>query len=124
MVAMKILIENLQLFGHHGVQEHERAQGQLFAVDVELECHPPKEDTLSETVDYTRVIERIYAVNNSQSFQLIETFAGAIAEAIVRDFLKVQRVRVRVRKLKPLVAPHITLDAVAAEVIWDRSRLS
>jgi 2-amino-4-hydroxy-6-hydroxymethyldihydropteridine diphosphokinase len=30
----------------------------------------------------------------------------------------VQRVRVRVRKLKPPVAPHITLDAVAAEVIW------
>ncbi len=121
---MKILIENLQLFGHHGVQEHERAQGQLFSVDVELELDPPKEDNLSQTVDYTQVIERIYAVNDSQSFQLIETFAQAIAKAIVSDFLKVERVRVRVRKLKPPVAPHITLDTIAAEVIWDRSRLS
>jgi dihydroneopterin aldolase len=121
---MKIIIENLQLFGHHGVHEHERAQGQFFAVDVELELDPPKEDNLSETVDYTQVIERICAVNDSRSFQLIETLAWAIAETIARDFLKVQRVRVRVRKLKPPVAPHITLDAVAAEVIWDRSRLS
>jgi len=63
------------------------------------------------------VIERIRELNETQTFRLIETFAQAIAEEILKDFRQVRRVRVRVRKLKPEIAPGITLDAVAAEVI-------
>lgn len=105
------------------MHEHERARGQLFAVDTELEFDLPQKDELSETVDYVHVIERIRAVNESHSFSLIETFAQTVAHEILQDFPKVQRVRVRVRKLHPPLPPDITLGAVAAEVICDRSRL-
>jgi dihydroneopterin aldolase len=107
----------LQLFGHHGVYEDERERGQLFALDAEIEFDFPRRDELSETIDYSRVIERIRELNETQTFRLIETFAQAIAEEILKDFRQVRRVRVRVRKLKPEIAPGITLDAVAAEVI-------
>ena len=114
---MKILIENLQLFGHHGVHEDERERGQLFALDAEIEFDFPRRDELSETIDYSRVLERIRELNETRTFRLIETFAQAISEEILGDFRQVRRVRVRVRKLKPEIAPGITLDAVAAEVI-------
>ncbi len=119
----KILIENLQFVGYHGVYEHERAQGQLFAVDGELEFDFPTQDELSETVDYARVIEHIRTVNASNSFCLLEAFAQTIAFEILRNFSKVQRVRVRVRKLHPPLPSDITLGTVAAEVICDRSCL-
>lgn len=106
------------------MHEHERAQGQLFSVDVELEFVLPQRDELLETVDYIRVIERVRAVNELSSFHLLETFAQAIADEILRSFSKVQWVRVRVRKLHPPLPPGITLGAVAAEVIRDRSCLS
>ncbi|MCS7198027.1 MAG: dihydroneopterin aldolase [Candidatus Bipolaricaulota bacterium] len=105
------------------MHEHERARGQLFAIDVELELNLPQKDDLSATVDYVEVIERIRAVNESGSFSLIETLAQAIAEKILRDLPRVQRIRVRVRKLHPPLPPDVTLGAVAAEVICDRSRL-
>ncbi len=105
------------------MHEHERAHGQLFAIDAELEFDLPPKDELSETVDYVRVIERIRAVNESSSFSLIERFAQAIAEEILRNFSQVQRARVRVRKLHPPLPSDITVGAVAAEVTCDRSRL-
>lgn len=64
-----------------------------------------------------RVIERICQINEASSFQLLETFAHAIAEEILKNFRQARRVVVRVRKLRPPIAPDITLDAVAAEVI-------
>lgn len=120
----KILIEHLELFGHHGVYEHERAQGQPFAIDAELEFDFPQRDELAETVDYARVIERIRTVNTSNAFRLIETFAQVLARELLRDFPTVQRVRVRVRKLRPPLGASLTVDAVAAEVTCDRSCLS
>jgi dihydroneopterin aldolase len=111
----------LQLFGHHGAHEDERARGQLFAVDAEIEFDFPRRDELSETVDYVQVIERIRELNEAYAFRLLETFAQAIAEKIVKDFRQVQRVRVRVKKLRVSVAAGIALDAVAAEVIRDRT---
>lgn len=112
----------MQLFGHHGVHEDEREHGQLFAIDAEVECDFPQRDDLSETVDYVQVIERIRALNEAHAFRLIETLAHAIAEEILKDFRQVRRVRVRVKKLRPVIAAGITLDAVAAEVIRDSSK--
>lgn len=103
------------------MSEQERQRGQLFSIDAEIEFALPHRDELSETVDYTSVIERIRQVNDTSSFQLIETFAQAIAEEICRSFPKVRRVSVRVKKPKPPLAAEIT--AVAAEVIRTASSL-
>lgn len=116
-ILSKIRIENLQLFGYHGVRDEERERGQLFSIDAEIEFDFPQRDNLAETVDYVRVIERIREINEASSFRLIETFAHVIAQEILKSFRPVRRVSVRVKKVRPPVAPGITLDAVAAEVI-------
>jgi dihydroneopterin aldolase len=121
ILRQKILLENVQLVGHHGVHDEERERGQLFAIDAEVEFDFPQRDKLSETVDYIQVIRRIDELNRAHAFQLIETFAQAIAERILRDFRQVQRVHVKVKKLRPLLTAGITLDAAAAEVIRDRT---
>lgn len=103
------------------MRDDERERGQLFAVDAEVEFDFPRRDDLSETVDYVQVIERIRELNEACAFRLLETFAQAIADKIVKDFRQVRRVRVRVKKLRAFVAAGIVLDAVAAEVIRDRT---
>ena len=123
-ILSKICIENLQLVGHHGVSEEERERGSLFALDAEIEFDFPTRDDLAETVDYVRVIEGIREVNETSSFRLIETFAQAIADKILRDFRQARRVSVRVKKVRPSIAPGVTLDAVAAEVIQTSSEFS
>ena len=94
---MTVEVHGVEVFGHHGVGEHERRQGQTFLVDVTLELPEPGADELAATIDYRRVRDIVLAVNDSGSFELLETFARALADSI-RAELSPQRVRVRVRK--------------------------
>jgi dihydroneopterin aldolase len=87
----------VEVFGHHGVHPAEQREGQSFLVDVTLQVAEPGDDVIAATVDYRRVRDIVHAVNDSGSFQLLETFATAIADS-VREELLVERVRVRVRK--------------------------
>jgi dihydroneopterin aldolase len=94
---MIVEVHGVDVFGHHGADEHERRQGQTFLVDVSLELPEPEADELAATIDYRRVRDIVHAVNDSGAFQLLETFALAIADS-VREELLPERVQVRVRK--------------------------
>ena len=94
---MIVEIYGVEVFGHHGVGEQERRQGQTFLVDVTLEIPEPRVDVLTGTIDYRRVRDIIRAVNDSGSFQLLETFTCAIADSVHEELLP-EHVRVRVRK--------------------------
>jgi 7,8-dihydroneopterin aldolase/epimerase/oxygenase len=94
---MIVEVHGLELFGRHGVGEDERSNGQTFFVDVTLEVLEPTEDTIEATVDYRRVRDLAREVSNARSYRLLETFAAAIAAALVAE-LDVERVQVRVRK--------------------------
>ena len=106
-----ILVEvhGLEVFGHHGVTEEERAQGQTFLFDVELDVGDGAlSDRLEDTVDYVEVARCIEDVSDSRPFALLEALAAAAADAIA-DRFDVHRVRVRVRK------PEIRSAGLAAE---------
>jgi dihydroneopterin aldolase len=94
---MNVEVHGVEVFGHHGANEDERRRGQSFLVDVTLELPEPGVDELAATIDYRRVRDVIHAVNESGSFQLLETLAGAIADSVHEELLP-QHVRVRVRK--------------------------
>jgi len=94
---MIIEAHGIEVFGHHGVNEDERRHGQTFLVDVWLYAPDPSDDVISATIDYRRVREIVHAVNESGAFQLLETFAGAIADSVHEELLPAC-VRARVRK--------------------------
>jgi dihydroneopterin aldolase len=94
---MIVEAHGVEVFGRHGVDPAEQREGQTFLVDVTLHVAEPSDDVIAATVDYRRVRDIVRVVNDSGSFQLLETFAAAIADS-VREELLVKRVRVRVRK--------------------------
>jgi dihydroneopterin aldolase len=108
MSEVAIEIQGLDLRGFHGALEEERVTGQRFLFDVYLVAHDAgvRSDQLVDTVDYTAVVERIRAVNESRRFNLIEALAAAVADDLLLRF-PVSRVRVRVRK------PEVRLEAGA-----------
>ena len=119
----RIIICDLKLFGHHGLSAEERERGGFFSLDLELELEGEfgQVDELEETVDYRRVIEGVEEINR-KSFKLIETLAHAVAEVILKDFPRIERVRVRVKKLHPPLPAGTAVGWVAAEVIKERER--
>jgi dihydroneopterin aldolase len=107
----RILIRDLKVFGRHGVSPEERERGQAFFIDVELELERSSHrDELPATVDYVAVIREAQEVNESECFQLLESFARALAGRFIERFEPVRRARVRVRKRLP--------NAVGAELDW------
>ncbi len=115
----KLVIQGLELRGRHGVSAEEREQVQPFAIDLELEGDLGSADELEATVDYIEVIEKVKEINE-RSFKLIEAFARAVAEAILECFPRVERVAVRVRKLRPPLPPGTRVGWLAAEVVMER----
>jgi len=94
---MIVEVHGLELFGRHGVNDDERRDGQTFLFDVTLEIAEPKEDAIDETLDYRLVRDIVRGINEAESYQLLETLAAAIADALNAE-LRVERVRVTVRK--------------------------
>ena len=98
----------IELHGHHGVLDEERERGQRFLLDVELDVPHPERDAIEATVDYRDVAATVRAVSEERAYVLLETFADAVAVALLARF-PASRVRVRVRK------PEVELDPPAAE---------
>ena len=78
-----ITLTGLRAKGFHGVFDFEKAQGQEFIVDVELEVDlraAGASDDLADTVNYAAVAEVAMAVLTGPSLDLIETVASRIAD--------------------------------------------
>ncbi len=68
----------------HGVFDYEKADGQEFIVDVDLELSvvdAAQSDDLSMTVDYGVVAQQVHECITGPSVDLIETLAENIARA-------------------------------------------
>jgi 7,8-dihydroneopterin aldolase/epimerase/oxygenase len=116
---MTVLVEltGLEIPGRHGVDDWERENEQPFLYDLELELAEPAADRIEETVDYREVVEVVRIVSESRQFQLLESMAAAIADALLERF-PLERARVRVRK--PQVRLGVPIEHTAASV--ERSR--
>jgi 7,8-dihydroneopterin aldolase/epimerase/oxygenase len=117
-VSVVVELCGLELRGRHGVLEREREVGQPFLYDIELELPEPPADELDGTVDYREVVSLVRGLSDGRQFQLLESLAAAIAEALLDRFERVERVRVRVRK--PEVDPGAPVEFAAASVRRER----
>lgn len=120
-MADRILLEGIQFYGFHGVAPEERAVGHHFEVDLEVSCDlrpAGASDDVDDTVDYGELARRVVALSRERRFHLLEALAATIAEDVLARHPRVERVRVRVRKLLPPV------DAVmkAAVIEIERGR--
>jgi 7,8-dihydroneopterin aldolase/epimerase/oxygenase len=101
--VITVHVHDLRVFGHHGVHEEERARGQDFLFDVELEVgERGRSDRLDDAVDYVAVSEAVGELSDSHQYALLEALASAVADELQRRFAP-ERLRVRVRK--PEVRP-------------------
>jgi 7,8-dihydroneopterin aldolase/epimerase/oxygenase len=96
----RIELRGLRLRGHHGVFDHERADGQDFVVDLVLGLDTSaaaRSDALADTVDYGALALSVAAVVGGEPVNLLETLADRIARACLRDD-RVFRAEVTVHK--------------------------
>ena len=96
----RLSVLGLEAWGHHGVLEHERRDGQVFKVDLTLgvDTRPAaRSDLLRDTVDYGTLSTRVKEAIEHDPVDLIETLAQRIADLCLEDE-RVAWVRVTVHK--------------------------
>ncbi len=100
MQGDKILLEGMEFYAYHGVNESEKSQGQRFIVDVEISADLRKAsetDDLEDTVNYSRVFRVVKEIVEGPPRDLIETVAGEVARRVIENFA-VEQIKVRVSK--------------------------
>ena len=78
-----ISLVGIEAFGRHGVFAFERESGQTFKVDAHITlANGVISDSLTETLDYSKIAEDIAGLIGGEPVNLIETLADMIARAL------------------------------------------
>lgn len=116
MSADQIVITGIRGTGFHGVFDHERRDGQEFAVDLVLHLAPSDaatSDDLADTVDYGTVSQLVHDRITGEPVALIER----LAELIATDVLAVPGVtRVEITVHKPQAPIPVPFDNVSLRI--------
>ncbi len=117
----KIFLKNMEFFAFHGVLNDERINGQYFEIDVEMNLdlsEAIKSDDLRDTVDYGQIYLIVKDETMKNRYNLVETLAGKIIEAIFKKYPKIQEICVSVRKPQAPIDGKLT----GPEVVIRRKR--
>ena len=117
----EISLTGLTVYGHHGVYDHERADGQPFLVDLRLHLSlraAAASDDVADTVHYGELAERVAAIVAGEPVNLLEKLAARIADVVLEDE-RVQAVDVTVHK--PQAPIPLTFADVSVTVHRGRS---
>lgn len=108
----ELAVHGIECYGHHGVFEFERREGQVFVIDLVLgvdTAPAAASDDLRDTVDYGSLVASVKAAVEKDPVDLIETLAQRIADVCLLGD-RVEWARVTVHK------PDAPIDATFSDV--------
>ncbi|MCX6394862.1 MAG: dihydroneopterin aldolase [Propionibacteriales bacterium] len=79
----QLAVRGIEVFAHHGVFDFERAEGQVFVIDLVLGIDTraaAAADDLTRTVHYGELVDAVKAAVERDPVNLIETLAQRIAD--------------------------------------------
>ena len=102
-MPLTIEVKGIKAYGKHGIYAEEKKEEQLFLIDVKAILRDTsrardniEEDLLEETINYETIVATVIALVKEESFNLIETLALKILEALKNP--KLQEILVTVHK--------------------------
>lgn len=119
----KIILENMEFYGYHGVYEEENKLGQRYRVSAELylDLHVAGEtDDLNKSVNYAEIYTLCKAVVEGKPYNLIEAVAEKISAEILGAYSIIHSCKIKVVKPDPPIPGHY--DFVAVEIIREQEQ--
>lgn len=109
-----ILLENIQIYAHHGVFNQETLVGNNFVVNLKIKINLLKavsSDNLNDTVSYAlvyEVVKREMTINS----KLLEHVAGRIVSSLKKEFQEIEQIELKLSKLNPPVGGQVESASV------------
>jgi 7,8-dihydroneopterin aldolase/epimerase/oxygenase len=112
----KLSVVNAKYYAYHGVLAEEKKIGGKYEVDIDMYYNSSDaalKDDVQHAINYEDALFLVDEIMGDESYDLIETVASEILNALMDKFDALQEATVRVRKLNaPLKA---VVDYVEAE---------
>lgn len=112
-----IAIEGMEFYSYHGHFEEEAVIGTKFILDLFFETNTTKaeqSDDLDETVNYLEVY-LIIKKQMEQSSYLIEHVARRIVDALMEEFVQMESLKLKFRKMNPPLGGKMNSVSVVLE---------
>ena len=109
----RIFMRGLALHAYHGIMPHEGKVGQTFSLDLELDIDltdAARSDKVRDTASYDQVADCASKAFTGKRFKLIEAAAGAVADAVLAAYPRVNAITVTIHK------PHAPIAATFSDV--------
>ena len=116
-----IRIDNLEVYAYHGVYDEEKEKGQYFYVNAELYTNTRKagmHDDLDASTNYGTVCDFIHDFMTKHTYDLIETVAEQLAQALLLEFKLVKSVLLEIRKPHAPIEKEFETVSVEIERGW------
>ncbi|MEY3922331.1 MAG: Dihydroneopterin aldolase [Bacteroidota bacterium] len=97
---MQILLDDIILFGYHGVHPLENEVGTNFQIGIKIDIDDIPIRVLEDTVDY----EKVYLLVKEEfkkTEQLLEVLADRIIQTISSNFHQIIQIEISIKKLNP-----------------------
>ncbi len=108
-MADQIIVEDLQIYAHHGVYRQENEKGQNFYIGAVLDTDTRAAgmaDDLGLSTNYGVVCRFLHTFLTEHTYKLIETAAEKASEALLLQFPYVRQVTMEVKKPEaPITVP-------------------
>ena len=117
----KIFVNQMEFYGYHGVFPEETKLGQRFVVDLVVLIDlkkAGKSDELEHSVNYGELYQVCKDIVEGKPYKLVEAVAERIAETVLKQFLLVSEVTIKVIKPDPPIPGHYR--SVAIEITRGR----
>ncbi|RNL62222.1 dihydroneopterin aldolase [Nocardioides marmoriginsengisoli] len=108
----QLAVRGIEIYGHHGVFDFERRDGQIFVIDLVLGMDTrsaASSDDLTKTVHYGLLVDAVKEAVENDPVDLIETLAQRIADVCLA-YEQVDWVDVTVHK------PNAPIEATFSDV--------
>jgi len=118
----KIILEDIEIYAHHGHLKEEQTIGARFRVNLDIEISNEKaciSDRLEDTLDYQKAYD-IVCNEMKETSALLEHIALRISRGILNASSLIKLVKVKVSKLNPPLGGNV--KAVSVEFINERDK--
>jgi len=117
----KIILQDMQFYGYHGLFAEENKLGQRFNVNAELYLSLKQAGTtdhMDDSIHYGEAFKKVKEIVEGEPRHLIEAVAEDIAQELLTSFSKLIACKIKVIKPNPPIHGHY--ESVAVEIYRER----
>ena len=117
----KIFVEDLEVYGYHGVNPEEKAMGQRFLISMELILNLGKagsSDDLNETVNYAELCHSVEEEFKKNKYNLIEKAAEELCKYILERYEIVKKIKLSIKKPWAPIGKPLKYAGIEIEREW------